>query len=333
MSGSGEEPWAIKTELGWSVVGYVEGPPSALTCHCVQVEEAKQCHFVFKTQAREVIPLEVARMFEADFREEPAEMKVSQEDRQFLKVVEENFHQRADKHFEEPLPLKDQNVSFPDNKKLALKRLFCLKRRFVYDLKFREDYNKCMTDSMSKGYAERVPEDGLNMDDGNVWFVPHHGVYHAKKGKIRVIYDCSAEYQGFSLNSKLLQGPDYVNNLVGVITRFRKDKVAISCDIQEMFNQVVVYFELLLVHQFGSLFQRAFDRGVCGLHQPGRRPNVRWDGNYTNVWSPARLMKTADPAVESFLKQTSKLVNKKQLEVQVCPSSIIQSSKRSGGRE
>ena len=37
-------------------------------------------------------------------------------------------------------------------------------------------------------------------------------------------------------------------------------------------------------------------------------------GNYTNFWSPARLMKTA-VAVESYLKQTSKLVNKKQLEV------------------
>ena len=31
---------------------------------------------------------------------------------------------------------------------------------------------------------------------------------------------------------------------------------------------------LLLVHQFGSLFVIAFDRGVCDLHQPGRRPNV-----------------------------------------------------------
>ena len=106
VSGSGEDPWAIKTELGWSVVGYVKGPPSALTCHSVQVEETKQCHFVLKTQAREVSPLEVARMFEADFRDEPAEKKVSQEDRQFFKVVEENFHQRANKHFEGPLPLK-----------------------------------------------------------------------------------------------------------------------------------------------------------------------------------------------------------------------------------
>ena len=35
-----------------------------------------------------------------------------------------------------------------------------------------------------------------------------------------------------------------------------------------------MYFELLLVHQFGSLFEIAFDREVCGLHQPGQRPKV-----------------------------------------------------------
>ncbi|XP_043227504.1 uncharacterized protein LOC122384292 [Amphibalanus amphitrite] len=179
-------------------------------------------------------------MFEADFRDEHTEKKVSQEDRRFLRIMEENFHQRADKHFEGPLPLKDQNVKFPDNKKLALKRLFCLKRRLANDKKFSDDYNKFMADSFNKGYAERVPEDELGNDDGRVWFVPHHGVYHAKKGKIRVVYDCSAEYQGFSLNNSLLQGPDFINNLLGVIIRFRKDEVAISCDIQEMFNQVLV---------------------------------------------------------------------------------------------
>ncbi|XP_043232395.1 uncharacterized protein LOC122386819 [Amphibalanus amphitrite] len=179
-------------------------------------------------------------MFEADFRDEHTEKKVSQEDRRFLRIMEENFHQRADKHFEGPLPLKDQNVKFPDNKKLALKRLFCLKRRLANDKKFSDDYNRFMADSFNKGYAERVPEDELGNDDGRVWFVPHHGVYHAKKGKIRVVYDCSAEYQGFSLNNSLLQGPDFINNLLGVIIRFRKDEVAISCDIQEMFNQVLV---------------------------------------------------------------------------------------------
>ena len=65
-------------------------------------------------------------MFEADFRDEHTEKKVSQEDRRFLRIMEENFHQRADKHFEGPLPLKDQNVKFPDNKKLALKQMIVI---------------------------------------------------------------------------------------------------------------------------------------------------------------------------------------------------------------
>ena len=65
-------------------------------------------------------------------------------------------------------------------------------------------------------------------------------MYHAKKGKLRVVFDCSAEYRGFSLNNQLLQGPDYVRNLAGIFTRFTKEKIALSCDIEGMFNQIFV---------------------------------------------------------------------------------------------
>lgn len=240
VPGAGEDPWAIRTELGWSVVGFVQDLPHASSSHCVRVEESKHCHFALKTHVREVSPLEVARMFEVDFTEEATEKKMSQEDRQFLSIVGRDFHQRTDKHFEGPLPLRDQNVKLPYNKSLALKRLYSLKRKFALDINFRNEYSKSMTDSLSKGYTERVPDAELNIQDGKVWFVPHHGVYHAKKGKLRVVYDCSAEYQGFSLNNQLLQGPDYVNNLAGVFIRFRKDKVALSCDIEGMFHQIFV---------------------------------------------------------------------------------------------
>ena len=71
--------------------------------------------------------------------------------------------------------------------------------------------------------------------------LPHHGVYHPKKpDKIRVVYDCSAEYQGTSLNKQLYQGPNLTNNLVGVLTRFRQEKVAFMTDVEAMFHQVRV---------------------------------------------------------------------------------------------
>ena len=97
-----------------------------------------------------------------------------------------------------------------------------------------------MNDMIVKGYAEQV--NPTETESGKtVWFIPHHGVYHPKKpGKIRVVFDCSAELEGQSLNQSLLQGPDLTNNLVGVLDRFRKEPVAVMCDIESMFCQVQV---------------------------------------------------------------------------------------------
>ena len=100
------------------------------------------------------------------------------------------------------------------------------------------------TTEIKSGYAERVPDDELIQDNGDVWFLPHHGVYHPKKpDKIRVVFDCSAEFKGESLNRHLLQGPDLTNNLVGVLIRFRQERTAIMCDIESMFHQVHVNAE------------------------------------------------------------------------------------------
>lgn len=79
-----------------------------------------------------------------------------------------------------------------------------------------------MTDIINKGYAERVPQDAIAVENGKTWYIPHHGVYHPKKpGKIRIVFDCSAEFHGESLNRHLLQGPDLINSLTGVLCRFR----------------------------------------------------------------------------------------------------------------
>ena len=50
-------------------------------------------------------------------------------------------------------------------------------------------------------------------DDGVKWYIPHHGVYHPKKYKTRVVFDCSVRFKGTSLNDHLLSGPDLTNNL------------------------------------------------------------------------------------------------------------------------
>ncbi len=101
-----------------------------------------------------------------------------------------------------------------------------------------------MKDLISKGYSERVPAEDLGRSDGEVWYIPHHGVYHPRKGKLRVVFDCGAKFQGTSLNTQLLQGPDLTSSPIGVInvnvTRFRKERVVIMADIEATFHQVRV---------------------------------------------------------------------------------------------
>ncbi|XP_070548347.1 uncharacterized protein [Ptychodera flava] len=93
---------------------------------------------------------------------------------------------------------------------------------------------------IDKGYAERVPQEELEGNPGKKWYLPHHGVYHPQKQKIRVVFDCGAEYKGTSLNRELMQGPDLTSSLVGVLIRFREEQIALMSDIEAMFSQVGV---------------------------------------------------------------------------------------------
>lgn len=89
-----------------------------------------------------------------------------------------------------------------------------------------------MDDIISKGEAE------LSTSTERGWYIPHFGVFNPQKpGKLRVVFNCSATCHGQSLNQHLLQGPDLNNNLAGLLCRFRKDQVTLTCDVQKMFHQ------------------------------------------------------------------------------------------------
>lgn len=93
-----------------------------------------------------------------------------------------------------------------------------------------------MKDIIERGDVEEVHNEGKQ---GEQWYIPHHGIYHPKKPtKLRVVFDCSAKHNGTSLNDHLLQGPDLINNLTGILLRwFRQHPIALMCDIEKMFHQ------------------------------------------------------------------------------------------------
>ena len=93
---------------------------------------------------------------------------------------------------------------------------------------------------LKKGHARKIPLDEVNTY-ATKWYLPHHPVLNPQKpSKLRVVFDCAAKSKGVSLNDALMQGPDLVNSLIGVLIRFRKEQVAITADIESMFHQVRV---------------------------------------------------------------------------------------------
>ena len=127
----------------------------------------------------------------------------------------------------------------PNNRCLEERRLSLLKKRFLRDSKLFEGYKATMESYLNKGHARRVPDDELNTKEKPLWYLPRHPVFN-KPGKTRVVFDCAAKFRGVSLNDQLLSGPDLTNSIVGVLTRFRENPVALAADIECMFHQIRV---------------------------------------------------------------------------------------------
>ena len=53
-----------------------------------------------------------------------------------------------------------------------------------------------------------------------------------------MVFDCSAEVVGESINRNLMTGPDLTNQLIGVLIQSREEHVAMMADIEAMFYQV-----------------------------------------------------------------------------------------------
>ena len=164
---------------------------------------------------------------------------MSREDMKFLEIMDKSARLQNG-HYSLNMPFRRDQPVLPNNLAMVRQRLLGLKRKFRKDELLHKEYTSFFTDVIRKGYAEEVPQHQLDRGNGKVWYIPHHGVRHPRKGVLRVVFDCGAEFKGASLNKQLLQGPNLTSSLLGVLTRFRQEPIAFMGDIQAMFYQVKV---------------------------------------------------------------------------------------------
>ena len=223
-------PYAVRTLLGWTING-----PLGRASKAARTSNRIQSHVVLDQQ--------FVRFCEMEFNDSQfsIEKGLSQDDKRALAIMEDSAELRGG-HYEVALPWKVFPPDLPNNKIVAEHRLGLLKKRLLKDPQLHRKYSLFMDDLFDKGHVQKVLEG--QREDSPSWYLPHHPVIHPQKpDKVRVVFDCAAKFQNVSLNQQILQGPDLTNSLIGVLTRFREQPIAIMADIEKMFYQVRVPIE------------------------------------------------------------------------------------------
>lgn len=229
--GGPRAPVAIRSCLGFSILGRTgDGSnvqPSVVHNMFVATED-----ITLNRQVESFWKLESCGT--ASYNSKP----MSVEDKRAEKVIERTIG-KVDGHYQMGLLWKHSDPRLPDNRLIAEIRLRHLRRRLERDQELKRKYLTIIDDYVEKGYARKLTDEETKIRSNKTWYLPHHPVLNPHKpGKVRVVFDAASTFEGTSLNDQLLHGPDLINNLVGILMRFRQDQVALIADIEAMFHQV-----------------------------------------------------------------------------------------------
>ena len=259
INGPNNAPFAQRLDLGWVIVGEVcidsarkptvavfktnvlhNGRPSYLTpCqnHIHVKDKASyggeqrhdlSSHSLVNVRPEDKLGLDVFMRTANDNKH-----ALSFEDETFLNAMHTEFKRDEQNSWIAPLPFRSPRPRLPNNRAQALSRLHSLRRTLNKKPEMKEQFVSFMEKLFANKHAEQAAPLHENAE---CWYLPIFGVYHPQKpGQIRVVFDSSAQEDGLSLNSVLLSGPDLNNSLLGVLLRFRKELIALTADIQQMF--------------------------------------------------------------------------------------------------
>ncbi|XP_045449969.1 uncharacterized protein LOC123658650 [Melitaea cinxia] len=137
------------------------------------------------------------------------------------------------------LPFLAVRPPLGDSRPTAEKRLLAMERRMSRDPLLKEKYIDFMREYEDLGHMSVSKFDWRSMEH---FFLPHHAVIKPSSGKLRTVFDGSAQTtSGVSLNQCLHSGPKLLKDLCDVITRFRRHQFVFVADIKMMFRQTVIH--------------------------------------------------------------------------------------------
>ena len=252
------DPIARLTPLGWTCVG----------CPGSYYEPTLQTNFAYTYFLREQSEIEqvnrtLKKFWDIEDVSAQQEMPVVRiEEQMALKKVEKSIIYE-NQMYRVGIPWKTKAPDLKNNYQMALRRLENTEKRLLKSPNVASAYNQCIEQYIEKGYVTRIPQQNRSTSK---WYLPHFSILRPDKDttKTRIVFDASANYEGMSLNDAIYQGPKLQRNLFDVLLRFRRQPVAVVCDIAEMYLRIGIETEDKPYHRF-------LWRGI----DTSRQPDVR----------------------------------------------------------
>ena len=141
----------------------------------------------------------------------------------------------------------------PDNYNLALATLQSTERSLSRDPVWADKYCAQIQDMLNRKVARKLTPHEVSSWNGPSYYISHLAVHNpnSKSTPIRIVFNSSQLCKGISLNSSLAKGPDnYINNLMGLLLRWREEEIAFVGDIKKMFNSVHLHELEIHCHRF-----------------------------------------------------------------------------------
>ena len=231
------QPVAILTAFGWTLGGSVNSVVKPERLHVMHVHRVLSADESLNKQGEDWWRTE---SFGTKYEDVTSR---SREDKRAIETLERTV-KHVSGRYEVGMLWREQEVEFPDNRLMAVKRLESTERKLKRDEDLARKYCAIIEDYVDKGYTRKLTPEEAAVPTPKQWFLPHHPVRNPNKsGKVRIVMDAAAVHDGVSLNDKLRIGPDLQNSLVGVLLRFREQRVGLAADIEAMFHQVQIIEE------------------------------------------------------------------------------------------
>ena len=246
--GKPNEPYGIKTALGWTVLGRIDSEEAKKrTLKCT----ARTAHATTNFKLPEL----AERFFDGEDFGTEYKREYTKEEASVWADIQEGIVKLDGPGYQVKLPWKASMGRPGNNLAVAEARLRSTMSSLSKAPQKSADYGVALAEYLEEGYAvETYNYDPRNKSgqskEEDQYFLPHHGVYKKAGGKIRIVFDAAATAVkgGPSLNDHLHVGPKLQVEIPAVLTRWREEAVSYGADVKGMFSRIRISEEDSRVH-------------------------------------------------------------------------------------